>query len=170
MPRFEKVIKRLLWTPGYAQGAVTNGTVSSLGEDILQYYNLDVGRELGAGYTLMRIRGTLQIQCSYAAGADRVGKRWAAALMVTPEGGFTSQPGLDSEIYDAIWRFTSFGESWFLEEAAGNFVKVPQLVQVDTRAKRVLRGAGDELHMVIQNESGVSLTAEFRGFVLLGVK
>ena len=154
-----------VWIPVNNVVTAPAAAAQSQSSDMLSAFVGDAGRELGRNETIVRIRGLLNIVSALTAAREE----WMVAMVVITEGQ-TFTPSLSSELFDAIYRTAGKTSGEVTELAAGVFQNVSELIPVDSKAMRKLRGRGDELVMVTLAGAAAAMTFSFSGsiYVKLG--
>ncbi len=135
-----------LWLPFDVSTTLNGGSSISL-TSLLDRYLADHGAELPVGSTLGPIRGMLSFK---AATDTEVIVRVFAAIYLTPEGGLTAPPLLESEQVDAMWYTVA---PWV--SLLGN--GPPSImVPIQTRAMRKITDVGQELHLQLDEVAGAT--------------
>jgi len=157
--------REVVWIPW--QGAATtvvSGTQVVLETDMLGRYFADVGAEVPAGATILRIRGTYSISQTNANFTELRLTIWAVVLRES--GTYGENPNL--ELVNPIWRDDRNFQLRSLETAAAAFSVEHKEFVIDSKAKRKLSATADRLELRALSEVATAdVVCRSSGVVLL---
>jgi len=122
---------------------------------------LDMGINTRPGMTIVRIRGTVNLEAAIS-GAASV---FHIALMVVPEGGMAVVPNLATEVVNAIWRLDGQTSGRVDEIAAGVFAPPSDIFQVESQGMRKISRVGDEMRLFVSVPATANVIATIQGTV-----
>jgi len=156
---------RYAWVP---HRDVENATVSGtdFSADLLSLYLTDSGRDIGPGFVVERILGSMIVTPTTIGDSGD----FTFGISTCPEGAWLSTPSPDTEIHNwLVWQSGLFGGGGDSEFAAGSFEKGQRIYQFDVRSRRKLTAMGDEVRCVFANRNGDSVTWSLNTRILLRV-
>jgi len=155
---------RYVWVPARDnENAVVSATVQT--DDLLANYNVDAGREIGPGFVIERILGTMQV----ASQVDGSGGDFTAGLLVVPEGSLGAFPDPSAEINDYLVWISGMFTTGVNEQSAGVFQPDELLYTFDVRSRRRIRSMGDECRFFVRNPNSTSMLFTINTRILLRV-
>jgi len=141
--------------------AIAAGATTQSGS-ILGRFLAEMGRELAPGDTIVRLRGHAYPINVVAAG----NQTFQVAMVVGPEGGFTTIPNPGATIINAFWRLDARTRSNMTREsAAGVFTIGSDVYPMESRGQRKIMRAREELRFLGNNSAGSDINVVFVGTV-----